>query len=123
MTELNIPTHLSPKRFKEGLHFVPQDKTGMVELTFEERYSMYLELYPMMPMLSSFMSTVEKTDIFCAMENARIPTHREKDTVLVPRTPFSFSVETAAEYSKKLLEIETTPSESVVETDFNKAKE
>lgn len=123
MTELIIPPHLSPDRFQKGLHFAPQDKTDMVELTFEERCSLFLELYPMMPILSSFMSAMEKTDIFCAMENNRIPTHREKDTVLTPRTPFSFSVDTAAEYSKKLLKIETVPSETVVEIDFNKAKE
>ena len=82
MQDYIIPPHLSPKRFKEGLHFVPQDTAGMVELTFVERDSLYLELYPMMPMLSSFMNSAEKTDIFCAMDNNRIPTHREKDVKL-----------------------------------------
>lgn len=82
MTELNIPLHLSPDRFQKGLHFVPQDKTDMVELTFEERYSLFLKLYPMSPGLNSLVFPSEKTDIFCAMENNRIPTHREKDVKL-----------------------------------------
>jgi len=45
--------------FQKGLHFAPQDKTDMVELTFEERCSLFLELYPMMPILASFMSAME----------------------------------------------------------------
>lgn len=109
MTEYIVPPHLSPDRFQKGLHFVPMEKSGMVELSFLERFNLMESICPDIryywnPRLSS-----TKTDIECLLDNNRVPTHREMDVVLSPSsaaefniTPLNFNI-TQPESSEKFI--------------------
>lgn len=65
-----VPSRLRASRFP-GMFFVPMDKTGKVELTFDERVELYFG-GPAMFLMDDFT----RTDMACALDNDRIPTHR-----------------------------------------------
>lgn len=77
-----IPAALSPNRFP-GLHFVPPyGDDNFVKLTFEERSFLYLGgVCAGIKVEDEENLPSHLIDTFVAMENSRIPTHREKSIV------------------------------------------
>lgn len=85
--EFVIPAHLSPERFQKGLHYVPQNTEGMIELSIEERRRLLIDLGNYMVAFINLASPMERADLECLLDNERIPTHREADAVVGIKSP------------------------------------
>ena len=81
----HIREDLSPDRFDVGMHYVPERTEGMVELSFNIRFILFIKQYPDSPfaLVNPYSVTPDnRTDINCALDNYRIPTHAEQSVDL-----------------------------------------
>lgn len=64
-----------------GFFYYPQDKTGLEELTFDQRAELRTNQGNYMVALWKSEANM-KTDLVCDFDNSRIPTHRRPGTVI-----------------------------------------